>query len=607
MRKFILIYGVVFLLNLYGANWYEKNKFLSVVFHRDVWKYIEKANYYTDTGNYKYADIYLRKAKEKTENCEPFNPKNWPNNWPMDKENLKYLKYATPTAFIYRIIGDFCLERGYIKEAIKYFEMYINKSLIPESSYYILLAELYERESLFNQAINLYREMERFIENKNYWGKDYSLEEIEKRIKNLNLSLKKNSIIILTPLYINIPSFLEGEFFDIFLNEVKGIKNINVIPRSDFEKVLNEQKFVEKSIEDEELSVCGKILNADYVLKPSLTKILDVYVLGVDIFSVNKKNWFEHFEYKTEDIKYIPNLIKRFALNFQGLDITPDLYLPENKFLWSYETDSLIKGLKISSDGKKILVGCESGSVYLLSDKGGLLKYIKFPDKIVNLAISPSGDYFSVFTLEGKLYFLSENGKILWVNKTGNYGRGLDISENGKFLVAGIDKKLFYMDRKGEIFWEVNLPDFISFLNITENSELVFAGTEGGNLYCYKDDGNLNWEKNIKEKIVNIKTKGNYVCVETEKGRIYLYDVSGSEIKNFKVDEEINLNIYNEEILNLLSGKKGNFMYFLSYDKKSLWKYTLEERISYLSSLPDGKLIVSVEGKNIFAFSIMWK
>ena len=606
MKKIIFIYSIFFFFS-FGAEWYEKNKYLSVVFHKDVWKYIEKANNYTDKGDIKSADLCLRKAKEKTEKSEPFIPSNWPNGWPMDKESLLYLKYATPTAFINRIIGDFCLENGYIKEAILYFEAYINKSIIPDANYYIKLAEIYEREGMYNQALNLYREIGKFIESKNYWGKDYSLDFIEKRMKNINFLLRKNLIIVLSPLYIDVPSFIQTEFFNLFLNEVKNIKNTILISREDFEKVLNEQKFIEKEIEDEELRIAGKILNADYILKPSLTKIIDTYILNVDIFSVDRNKWFEHYEYKIDDIKFIPNLIKRFVFNFQGLDIPPELYLPETKFLWSYEADSLITDLKISKDGKRILIGTDTGSIYLFNEKGRLIKSLKFSEKVVASAISPTSDYFSVFTLEGKLYFISCNGKILWTKKTGNYGRGIDISENGKFIVFGINNKFFYIDKNGEIFWDLILPDIITSVNITDNAEIVFIGTEKGLFFCYKDDGNLNWKKEIKERIINIKSSENYVSIETDKGKIYLYDFSGNEVKNFKVDEEINFTVFNNEILELLCGKKGNFFYFLSHDKKTLWKYNLKERVSFLHSLPDGKNVFSVEGKNLFAFSIIWK
>jgi len=607
MKKIIFIFLFFSILSVFGADWFEKNKELKVVFSNQVWKYVEIANYYSNKGNNKNADLYLRKAQEKTENCEPFTPSNWPFGWPRDKESLKYLKYATPTAFLYRIIGDFCLENGYTKEAIKYFEMYINKSVIPDATYYMKLADIYEKEGMYNQAVNLYKEIGKFIENKNYWGKDYSLKLIETKIKNINFSLRKNRIIVLTPIYIEIPSPIQPEFFNLFLNEIKNIKNIILIPRNDFEKVLNDRKFVEKEIEDEELTIAGKILNADYVLKPSLTKITDTYILNVDVFSINKKNWFEHYEYKIDDVKYIPNLVKRFVSNFQGLDIPSELYLPETKFLWSYEADSLITDFKISKDGNRILIGCESGSVYLLNKKGVLIRSLKMPDRIVNVSIAPTGDYFSFFTLEGKLYFLSDNGKILWTNKIGNLGRGIGISENGRFLITGIDKTIYYIDRNGEIFWDVNLSDFISSVNITGDGHFVFAGTEKGSLYCYKDDGNLNWKKEIREKIINIDSEENYICIETEKGKVYLFDLKGNEIKNFNSEEDINFDIFNSEILNLISGKKGSYLYFLSYDKKGLWKYLLRERISFLKSTPDGKMVFSSEGKNLFTFSIIWK
>ncbi|MCM8771493.1 MAG: PQQ-binding-like beta-propeller repeat protein [Candidatus Omnitrophica bacterium] len=607
MKKKFFVFYLFIVFKCFAAGWFERNKNLEVVFLKEVWKYISIANQFSDKGDIKTADLYLRKAKEKTEKCEPFTPTNWPFGWPKDKESLKYLKYATPVAFIYRIIGDFCLDYGYNKEAIKYFEMYISKCVIPDATYYVKLAEIYEKEGMYTQAINLYNEIGKFIENKNYWGENYTLKFIESRVKRLNILLKKNRVVVLFPIFIEIPSAIQTEFFNLFLNEIKNIKNLVVISRNDFERVLREENYEEKNIEDKELVIVGKILNADYVLKPALSKVIDSYILNVDVFSIDKKSWFEHYEYKTEDIKYVPNLIKRFVLNFQGLDISPDLYLPETKFLWSYEADGLITDLKISQNGEKILIGCETGSLYLLDKRGRVLKNLKMSEKIVNVAISQEGEYLAFFTLEGKLYFLSKSGKILWIKKTGNLGRGISISENGRFLISGVDKTLYFIDRNGETFWEIELPDFISAIYITENSRFVFAGTQNGTLYCYKDDGNLNWQKELREKIVNVKNEKDFVCVETEKGKIYLFDLSGNEIKNFKSDEEINFSVFKPEILNLISGKKGNYLYFLSYDKKSLWKYLLKEKISFLFSLPDGELVVSAEGKNLFAFSIIWR
>ncbi|MFN4227292.1 MAG: hypothetical protein ACK4F0_04035 [Candidatus Ratteibacteria bacterium] len=608
MRKFIFLLSFNIFLNLlFGAEWYEKNRKFSVVFSNEVWRYIEKANYYSDKKDIKTADKYLNIALEKTKKCEPFTPSNWPFGWPRDKESLKYLKYATPTAFIYKIIGDFCLEVGYIKESIKHFETYLNKCLIPDADYYILLAEIYEKEGMYNQALNLYYEISKFIENKNYWGTEYSIDFIEGRIKKLNLLFKKNLIIILKPIYIDIPSFIQSDFVDIFRTELSNIKNLVIIPQTDFLKVLNEQKLIEDSLDDNELAITGKILNADYALKPSLAKIVDTYVLNVDVFSINKKKWFEHYEYKTDDMRYIQNIVKRFVFNFQGLDIPTSLYLPETKFLWSFETDDLINDLKTSKDRKNILLGCDSGSIYLFNDKGSLLRKLNRPEKIVKVSISPEGNYFSFFTLEGMLYFVSKNGKILWTMKTGNLGRGIGISEEGKFITAGIDKKIIYMDKNGEIFWEVNLPSIISFIDIKDDGSLVFIGTEDGKLYCYRDDGNLKWQMNVDGKVIEIKIGENYICSETDKGMVYIHDMNGYEIYKFKSDEEINFNVFSSEILDLISGKKSNFLFFLSYDKNSLWRYSLKERITFLSSLPNGKFIISAEGKNLFAFSIVWK
>lgn len=607
MKKIFIFCFIFSVLNLYSSNWFEKNKKLSVVFSQEVWKYIEKANYYSDRGDFNLADLYLRKAKDKTEICEPFSPTNWPKGWPRNRDSLKYLQFATPTAYIYRIIGDFCLDRKYNKEAINYIEKYLSRCIIPDSEYYILLAEIYEKEGLFNYALNLYYEISKFIENKNYWGKDYSLKFIEGKIKKIMLSFIKPNIVILTCKFVGTPDFIKSDFMEIFENEIKKIKNINLISKNEFKKVLDEYGYIEESIEDYELSIACKTLNVDYCLRPTLAKIGESYVFGVDTFSVKRKNWFESYEYKTDNIRYLSNLIKRFVFEFQNLEIPSYLYLPENKFIWSFETDSLVTDLKMSKNGKKIIIGCESGSVYILNDKGGLIRKLSLPEKIINVSISPEGNYMAFFTLEGFIYFLSGRGSIIWKKNTGNLGRCIDISEEGRFIFYAVNRTVYYLDKNGEIFWSSDFPSIVTYIKITNDGDLTFIGTENGEFYCFRDDGNQIWKKTLNEKIVQIRNTENYVSIETENGNILIYDIKGNEILRFKYDQEIEFPTIIPEIVEILTGKNGKFLFFLSYDKKNLWKYQLKEKVSHVSSLPDGKMMIAVEGRNIFAFSINWK
>ncbi len=611
MRKIILLLCLIFFTTSFASEWYEKNKKVLVVFPDYIKEYLKKSNYFDTKGKISYADYYLRLSLRKTEKVLPFSPSNWPVGWPKDREAMKYLKFATPEGYLYRIVGDYAFSHNRNKEAIKYYQMYISRCVIPDTDYMMKLANVFEKEGMLKNAEEIYKEVRDVIETKNFNGKKYSVAYLTRRIKEIEIAFKKLNILALNVDYNNIPDFIKSDFDNLFINTFKEKNtNVNLMTDKQLKKVLKEENMSEEDIEDEEdLSYVAKILNANYVIKPLLIRIDTQYIFEVNVFDPEKKIFFENYEFKTDNSRFLPNVIERFCYKFQGKDIPSLLYIPEHKLKWSFEADSIITDIKISKDGKVTIIGSENGSVYLLSNKGSLIKKLSLPDKIVKVAVSPDGNYFSFLCLNGKLYFVSRYGFVLWSKKLENYGRGVDISKDGRFLATGITNKVYYIDKKGEIFWDFKLPEWINIVKISPDAHNVFVGIENGDLFCFSDDGNIGWKKNLKSKIETIKISSDskYISVSTEDGKIYIFQKNGNLIKNFSSDSDVNFATFSPSVLELLTGKKGKYLYFLSYDKKSLWKYQLKKEVDFAVGTADGSLIQTVGRRNLFTFSITWK
>jgi len=609
VKKLILLVGFLCLFSgyCYSSEWFEKNKDLSVVFHKNVWLYIENANKADSSGNWKEADVWLSKAEKKIEETRPFIAGSWPSGWPYDVKALKFLKYATPDAYLYRIIGDYAYSHKKTKEALDYYNRYIIHSIVPDTSYMAKVAEIYEKEGMLKDARIMYENISRVIENKNFHGTSFTLQDINRKIKNIDIKMKKCVLLPLDIYFGNIPDFIKGDFQKIFIDEITGMKNFSVISKKDFERALSAEKLTESDLQyPDELSTVGKALNIDYILRPSLTKIEGYYIFHIDVFDPQKKSWIDNYEYKTESSIYLPNLVKRFVSQFQGEDISDNLLLPETEFLWEYEADSPATDLKLSDNGKRIIVGCESGSVYILTTKGTILKRFKASEKVLKVAISPCGEYYGWGSLDGMVYFADAKG-IKWTEKTGNYIRDIDISQGGRFTVFGINNDVIFKDIKGETFWKERLPQWITKIKITADSHRIFAGMENGEYWCFSDEGNVLWKKNFNDRIVDIKTSENYNGAVTEKGKTFILDREGNELFNFESGKEIQYAASEPEIIRLMSGKKGKIFYFLSKDKSQLWEYNIREKINFIDALDNGGLIISVESKNIFAFRVIWK
>jgi len=594
MRKIILLLCLIFFTTSFASEWYEKNKQVLVVFPDYIKEYLKKSDYFDTKGKISYADYYLRLSLRKIKEVIPFSPSNWPVGWPMDSEAMKYLKFATPEGYLYRIVGDYAFSHNRNKETIKYYQMYISRCVIPDTDYMMKLAEVFEKENMLKNA-----------------EEKYSVTYLTGKIKKIEIAFKKLNILALNVGYNNIPDFIKSDFGNLFIDTFKEKNtNINLMTDKQLKKIFKEENMNEEDIEDEEdLSYVAKILNANYVIKPLLTKIDTQYIFEVNVFDPEKKIFFENYEFKTDNSRFLPNMIERFCYKFQEKDIPSFLYIPEHKLKWSFETDSIITDIKISEDGKVTIIGSENGSVYLLSNNGSLIKKLSLPDKIVKVAVSPYGNYFSFLCLNGKLYFVSKYGFILWSKKLENYGRGVDISKDGRFLATGINNEVYYIDKKGEIFWSSKVHGWINIIKISPDAHYTFVGIENGDLFCFFDDGNIRWKKNLKSKIETIKitSDSKYICVSTENGKIYIFQKDGKLIKNFSSDTDVDFSTFSPSVLKLLTGKKGNYLYFLSYDKESLWKYQLKKEIDFAVGLADGSLIQTVERRNLFTFSITWK
>lgn len=607
-KLMLLIIFISFLTaDCYSCEWFEKNKELSVVFHKNVWTYIENANRADSSGRLKDADIWLSKAERKIEETRPFITGSWPSGWPYDAKALALLKYATPDAYLYRIIGDYAYSHRKIKEALNYYNRYIVYSIIPDTSYMAKVAEIYEKEGMVKDARMMYENIYKVIESRNFHGTEFNLNYLIRKIKFLDMKVKKMAILPLDVYFNNIPDFMKSDFQKIFLDELNKMSNFSVIPKNHLIKILSEVNLTENDLQyQEELSCVGKALNADYIIRPSLTKIEKYYIFHVDIFSPHKSLWFDEYEYRTESYIYLSNLVQRFICQFQGKEIPDSLLLPETEFLWEYELDSPITDIKLSDNGKKIIAGCESGSVYIFTSKGTIVKRFKSSEKILKVAISPCGEYYSWGTLEGVIYFADIKG-IQWQEKTGNYIRDIDISKDGRFMIYGVNDMIFFKDRKGETFWKENVSQWITKIKISEDSHRTFTGMENGEYWCFSDEGNVLWKENFNNKIAIINTSENYNEVVTEKGKTYVLDNRGNEILSFEAGAENIQYTTNSEIIKLISGKKGGNFYFLSKDKKQLWKYAISEKINFIDALADGSLIICGEGKGLFAYKIVWK
>ncbi|MGC9066211.1 MAG: hypothetical protein ACP5JO_06245 [Candidatus Ratteibacteria bacterium] len=594
----------------FAQDWYEKNAGLCVIFASNVWTCVEKARQYYNSGHYEIADKYLRKAEQLTLAAEPFGPKNWPSHWPKNQEALDILRNAPPTAYIYRIFADYAIDRGRPKEAIKYIRIYLDRSYIPDAEYMFKLGNLFESEGLLSQAIATYQELLGCIQSKNFHNNVPSQYSIHQRIRILNAKIEPQVVLVLDMKLQNLPDFLSN-VGNIFKEKMAGVDKIySIVKDQILDKTLSEQKLTRQDILDDldDRDKIVKILNVKYVLEPSLVNIENMYIFQVRIYRAGNREPVEIYEYRNENFEFLPNYFQRFVFEFQNKKIPEDLLIPENSYRWTYETTDEVISVAVSRIGNSIIVGCRDGKVYLLSQTGRVVRTFKEQDEIVKVAISPDGRYSAWASLDGKIC-LAEGTRVIYQKKTGNLIRAISIGENGKFWVYAVNEKIYYLDSRGEVFWNQSLPDWVSSLRISQDCSWVGVGTVAGDFFLYNNEGNLAWNRKLGNQIENVRYSRNmeYVSAGLKNNLVYIFSISGNEVVKFSLGDNTRLLTFDQDLIESVIGIWNQWYYFVDRGRKKIWYYSIDKSVKNGDSAVATNFYVLTKGKSLLAYIIDWK
>ncbi|MCL5408705.1 MAG: WD40 repeat domain-containing protein [Candidatus Omnitrophica bacterium] len=612
--SFLILFNVA--LFAQGADWYYRNKNLSLIFSPAVWQTIRLAHEEQLQGNTKRARQFLSKAEDMTLQAKPFGTQNWPSGWPRTQQALSILKYATPDAYIYRILGDYALDNNRKKQAILFFQKYLEKSIIPDAGYLYKLGRVMTEKKLYSEAISVYQNLQQDILIKDFHGAAPSTWEIDRRIRILKTMIKPREIWILDVKIVNTPPFFSSDINELFKNAIKPVssdKHYKIISQNDINQILQENNFNSTNVINDmnDRIKAIKMLNADYVIEPILYKVENNYVFQVNVYQRTSKIPYETYQYKNKNYEFLPTYFKRFAYDFLGESIPSQYLLPVNHYEWSYTGNkpaNWVSSLKMADNGSSIIVGYKNGSVYIFSSSGGIQRTYKSPDEITNVAISPGGRYYAWSSLNGGITFATDSGIIL-NKKPGNEIAGISISSDGKFWVYALNKKVFYLDKHGVRFWNKKLSDWVENIQISPDASMVGISCYNGSFYLYSDEGNLLWSKNIGSPASRISfySNGEYISIGAKNNTVFVYNKEGTEITKFISGEKVTLFSHKKESLIADCGVWNKFFYFPSINKKTVWDYILDKNVAFADSNLNADFLIAAKKNSIFAYRITWK
>lgn len=298
----------------------------------------------------------------------------------------------------------------------------------------------------------------------------------------------------------------------------------------------------------------------------------------------------------------------------------------EGNELWTYPTGyDAVADVAISKNGE-YAAAVTTTTIYLFSVESGelLWKFCKNCEELSistanyqGVAISENGDYIAG-SVNGKLYFFEkDSNESLWNKDIESNPIGIDMSDDGEYIAAGIANagangdKIFFFNKEGEKLWEYKAehPDYIQTGNfyrpdMTPDGEYVAVSTgcPDRRAYLFDKSGELIFRTEMltEDSPVHksaISDSGNLIAYSLDhmqgKPILYLFNKEGNVVWSFSSSEDGTaraVSISSDGTYIAIGTSVGHIYLFNKNSNIPLWKYTAYGTSTGFSSIGDVKL-----------------
>ncbi len=267
--------------------------------------------------------------------------------------------------------------------------------------------------------------------------------------------------------------------------------------------------------------------------------------------------------------------------------------------VWKYKTARTIRSIAFDPLKKGVLAGSETGVLYHLDDKGGLLRKVNFEAGVVDLDVSRGAAIAAVALQNGVVKQIDlKKYSVLWeVNLANSRPRSVSISSDGNYVAVGLEDSNVARLSRGKVEWMRATRGFISKVGISNDGRTIVAASDDGDLYMVRERmGLAPMVESIPIKkplrAMAVTGDGKYMVAATDDGDIYMFD----EKKNLLWKQEIGQATYGLGIdangIYVVAGSSNGKVFLYDRSGKLLWEYSTGDNIWSADMTEDGKTIV---------------
>ena len=269
-------------------------------------------------------------------------------------------------------------------------------------------------------------------------------------------------------------------------------------------------------------------------------------------------------------------------------------------FLWSYDTNSWIGGVAVSSNGSFTAVGAND-AVYLFNKKGNILWNYKTVGVVNGVSISSNGSNILVGSTDNYIYFFENNGNLSWSRKLSYYVNAVSLTPDGSLIVAGTEASDIYLfSKEGDLLWESSVKEDINSIAISPDGSYIAVGTDNGYVNIYYKGKLINSFKPAKEHVRGVSFfYDNSLAVGTDDYNIHFYNKDGKSLWEIKRDKKVGT-ISTSNSSYILAGCDDEYIYLLNRNGQLIWNYKLGHPVKSVSISSNGSHIVAGSRKVYF-------
>jgi len=204
--------------------------------------------------------------------------------------------------------------------------------------------------------------------------------------------------------------------------------------------------------------------------------------------------------------------------------------------LWNFSCGgdgNSIHFLSMSSDGRNILVGSDTGRIYFFKNETSNLiwyYYLDDPwmDPLVgkissngNFIVVGSGTYMYTPNITGRISFFNSTNSIpLWNYTINETIISVDISSDGQHLVAGARNNRIYLFESNDStpLWSYKTGGDVRSVAISGDGQYIIAGSDDNNAYLFSRNSSVPlWNYTAKTDVrhVDISKEGEKIVIGT--------------------------------------------------------------------------------------------